>query len=263
MSTFAWGDVDVCLAGVNLRVGDVTFRLDGVTVRSGDIHVRISDAPASALEPRCRNAAAARKAGDGWRGCVRSASRSARSTPALADQSSLGTFVVSGDDVHRRPIRASRELHHVSGGWRARRASLPKRTSASPASPSARSSRPSCSSGKRGAGSMSLPGSRPSPTGSAVRRRPYCFHPPPSPADAPPGALLLFLRSARSDHPQRDGSIVPANNHVESAQGLRLWREQIPHFVIPPSADPNKRLVNAASVPAAFIELTNVTVTYQ
>jgi hypothetical protein len=63
------------------------------------------------------------------------------------------------------------------------------------------------------------------------------------------------------------GSTVPTPNYVQTAQArleeLRVWREQIPRFVIPPTSDATKRLSIAASVPAAFIELTNVAVTNQ
>ena len=67
---------------------------------------------------------------------------------------------------------------------------------------------------------------------------------------------------------ERDVPIVPTpNNYVETAQArlqeLRLWREQIPRFVIPPTSDATRRLANAASVPPAFIELTNVAVANQ
>ena len=63
-------------------------------------------------------------------------------------------------------------------------------------------------------------------------------------------------------------SPTPTNtNHAETAQArleeLRLWREQIPRFVIPPTPDATRRLSSAASVPPAFIELTNVAVASQ
>jgi hypothetical protein len=63
---------------------------------------------------------------------------------------------------------------------------------------------------------------------------------------------------------EKDVSTVPATttNHAETAQArleeLRQWREQIPRFVIPTTADANRRLSTAASVSPAFIELTNV-----
>jgi hypothetical protein len=51
-------------------------------------------------------------------------------------------------------------------------------------------------------------------------------------------------------------------SHAEAAQQrveeLRRWREVIPHFVMPESADATQRLSPAASVPPEFIELTNV-----
>jgi hypothetical protein len=57
------------------------------------------------------------------------------------------------------------------------------------------------------------------------------------------------------------------NVHAEAAQGrveeLRRWREQIPHFVIPPSPTESRRLNNAASVPPEFVELTNLAVANQ
>jgi hypothetical protein len=66
---------------------------------------------------------------------------------------------------------------------------------------------------------------------------------------------------------EKDVSNVPITNHAETAQGrlkeLRLWREQIPRFVIPPTSDATKRLTAAASVPPAFIELTNVAIANQ
>ena len=61
---------------------------------------------------------------------------------------------------------------------------------------------------------------------------------------------------------EKDVSTVPTTNYAETAQArleeLRLWREQIPRFVIPPTSDATKRLSPAASVSPAFIELTNV-----
>ena len=68
---------------------------------------------------------------------------------------------------------------------------------------------------------------------------------------------------------EKDGSIVPTptTNYAETAQArlqeLRLWREQIPRFVIPPTPDATQRLSPAASVSPEFIELTNVAVTNQ
>jgi hypothetical protein len=60
---------------------------------------------------------------------------------------------------------------------------------------------------------------------------------------------------------------VTTGNHAETAQErvleLRRWREQIPHFIIPETPDATVRLTSAASVPVAFIELTNVTVANQ
>jgi len=57
-------------------------------------------------------------------------------------------------------------------------------------------------------------------------------------------------------------STVTPINHAEMAQRrveeLRTWREQIPHFAIPETADATRRLSTAAGVPPAFIELTNV-----
>jgi len=54
-------------------------------------------------------------------------------------------------------------------------------------------------------------------------------------------------------------------NHTETAQlrieELRAWREQIPRFAIPETADATQRLSQAASVSPIFIELTNVGVT--
>ena len=57
------------------------------------------------------------------------------------------------------------------------------------------------------------------------------------------------------------------NRHIDAAQErikeLRLWREQIPRFVIPPTADATKRLSSAASVSPEFVELTNVALANQ
>lgn len=44
----------------------------------------------------------------------------------------------------------------------------------------------------------------------------------------------------------------------ERIQELQRWREQIPHFIIPATTDATRRLSNAASVPAEFIELTSI-----
>jgi len=58
---------------------------------------------------------------------------------------------------------------------------------------------------------------------------------------------------------------VPAAAYTAAAQErireLRLWREQIPHFATPETTDATKLLSNAASVPAQFIELTNIAIT--
>ena len=60
---------------------------------------------------------------------------------------------------------------------------------------------------------------------------------------------------------ERGVSTAPAS-HVETAQQrleeLHRWRDQIPRFVIPPTADATQRLSGVAAIPAAFIELTNV-----
>jgi hypothetical protein len=54
------------------------------------------------------------------------------------------------------------------------------------------------------------------------------------------------------------------NTHADTAQlrleELRKWREQIPRFAIPETADATRRLSGAASIAAEFIELTNVAV---
>ena len=63
-----------------------------------------------------------------------------------------------------------------------------------------------------------------------------------------------------------DTNEIPTN-HAEAAQQrlqeLRRWRELIPHFVMPESADETQRLSAAASVSPEFIELTNVAVANQ
>jgi hypothetical protein len=65
-------------------------------------------------------------------------------------------------------------------------------------------------------------------------------------------------------------NVVPVaapNPYTEAAQlrlaELRQWREQIPRFAIPETADATQRLSPAASVPNVFIELTNVAVANQ
>jgi hypothetical protein len=54
----------------------------------------------------------------------------------------------------------------------------------------------------------------------------------------------------------------PASSHAETAQErireLQQWREQIPRFVTPAAAGATRRLTSVASIPAVFIELTNV-----
>ena len=59
-------------------------------------------------------------------------------------------------------------------------------------------------------------------------------------------------------------TIATTNIHAEAAQlrleELRKWREQIPRFVIPETADAMQRLSYAAAVPIVFVELTNVAV---
>ena len=64
-----------------------------------------------------------------------------------------------------------------------------------------------------------------------------------------------------------NGVVVPnatPSIHAETVQlrleELRQWREQIPRFVIPETADETRKLSHAASVPIVFIELTNVAV---
>ena len=57
------------------------------------------------------------------------------------------------------------------------------------------------------------------------------------------------------------------NRHIDAAQEriqeLRRWREQIPRFIIPPTADATRRLAVAASVSAEFVALTTVAVANQ
>jgi len=61
--------------------------------------------------------------------------------------------------------------------------------------------------------------------------------------------------------------IAATNIYAEAAQlrleELRKWREQIPRFAIPETADATQKLSPAASVPNVFIELTNVAVANQ
>ena len=55
---------------------------------------------------------------------------------------------------------------------------------------------------------------------------------------------------------------VPSSQYTEAAQErvleLRRWREQIPRFAIPATTNATQRLTSVASVPAEFIELTNI-----
>src|ERR1700754_2409341 len=61
------------------------------------------------------------------------------------------------------------------------------------------------------------------------------------------------------------GSPEPRAIYADQAQELvidaRRWRDQIPRFAIPPTSDATRRLSSAASVPPAFVELTNIAVT--
>lgn len=63
---------------------------------------------------------------------------------------------------------------------------------------------------------------------------------------------------------ENGGSTVPAMSYADAAQKrlqeLLHWREQIPHFAIPPASNATQRLSAAASVPAEFVELTNVAI---
>ena len=58
--------------------------------------------------------------------------------------------------------------------------------------------------------------------------------------------------------------VTPSINHTEAAQArlqeLRQTRELIPYFVIPESRRDRVRLINAASLPPEFVELTTVAV---
>ncbi|HEX6160469.1 MAG TPA: hypothetical protein VF111_09915 [Thermoanaerobaculia bacterium] len=62
-------------------------------------------------------------------------------------------------------------------------------------------------------------------------------------------------------------SSVTPDTHAQMAQlrleEFRKWREQIPRFAIPETADATRRLSPAANVPPPFIELTNVAVANQ
>ena len=66
---------------------------------------------------------------------------------------------------------------------------------------------------------------------------------------------------------ERGVSTAPAPGYAQTAQNrlddLRRWREQIPHFVIPPAADATQRMSAVAAIPPEFIELTNVAVANQ
>lgn len=60
-------------------------------------------------------------------------------------------------------------------------------------------------------------------------------------------------------------SVVETNKHTDEAQArlqeLRQMRERIPRFLIPADPRETNRLSSAASVPAAFVELTLVATT--
>ena len=61
--------------------------------------------------------------------------------------------------------------------------------------------------------------------------------------------------------PATDGNYaVTAQERVVE---LQRWREQIPRFAIPATADATQRLVSAASVSPVFVELTNVAIANQ
>ncbi len=69
---------------------------------------------------------------------------------------------------------------------------------------------------------------------------------------------------------EKEDVVVPNETpgvHALTAQTrleeLRKWREQIPRFAIPETADAARKLSQAAAVPPEFIELTNVAVANQ
>lgn len=59
-------------------------------------------------------------------------------------------------------------------------------------------------------------------------------------------------------------SVTPEQSHIDSAQArieeIRAMRQKIPNLVIPASKGAVRRLVNSASVPKPFVELTAVAV---
>jgi hypothetical protein len=71
-----------------------------------------------------------------------------------------------------------------------------------------------------------------------------------------------FTMSTSKKIESTETAVVPAGSYTAIAQErieeLRRWREQIPHFAIPASADATQRLSRAASLPPEFIELTSV-----
>ena len=58
--------------------------------------------------------------------------------------------------------------------------------------------------------------------------------------------------------------VVPPSVYAAAAQQriqeLRRWQEQIPRFAVPATSHATRLLSSAASVPAAFIELTNIAI---
>jgi hypothetical protein len=68
--------------------------------------------------------------------------------------------------------------------------------------------------------------------------------------------------STRKKNQSTETAAVPAVSYTATAQQrieeLHRWREQIPHFVIPATADATQKLSTAASVPPEFIELTSI-----
>jgi hypothetical protein len=58
-----------------------------------------------------------------------------------------------------------------------------------------------------------------------------------------------------------------STNHAQTAQErmleLQRWREQIPHFVVPPTPDATRRLSRTAAIPAEFLHLTALSLANQ
>ena len=73
----------------------------------------------------------------------------------------------------------------------------------------------------------------------------------------------VAMDTATSPIPAAAGTPIHAEVAQERILELIRWREPIPNFVIPETADATQKLSSAASVPAPFIELSNVALANQ